>query len=112
GSGLFRLVEKVRGVTAHTAADCCVNCKTASAAYAHEHINPCVYEVFANLAMHGLGPIAKFEHLPQHSNPPLRRFPLQHVDHESNSVRVGVVAIVQNGDLAPHAAFTAHRPWL
>jgi hypothetical protein len=58
--------------------------------------------------MQRLSPAAKFEHLPQHRDPPPGRRVPQHVQHGPDRIRIGVVAIVKNQNSAVIATFTAH----
>ena len=111
-SGFCGVVEKKRGAGPKACTLGCVQRATGRAAYSDEHINPLLRGVSAYVAMQGLGPAAKFEHLPQNRDPPPRRRVPQHVQHGPHRIRIGVVAIVINQnaavvETAPRAFFRA-----
>jgi len=81
---------------------------TGLAAYPYKHINSTLRHVAAYVAMEGLGPASKLEHLPQHGDAPFGwRFP-QHVDHHARRIGIGVIAIVQNHNAGVLQALAAH----
>src|SRR4029453_7438466 len=63
-TGLFRMLEKIRGALVESRADGGIYHLTGHAAYPNEHINAAFDDITAYVAMQALGPTAEFEHLP------------------------------------------------
>src|SRR5207248_3773528 len=93
-----RLIEKVRGAGPEASAPSCIQHETGGAAYPNEHINPTLRDISSYIAMEGLSPTAKLEHLAQDSDSAARRRVLKDIHHRAHRVRIRVVAIVINRD--------------
>ena len=105
---LLRVFEKKSGVAGQASDNRRLYQEQGVAAYPYEHSHSTPSSIFTHFPVQRLGPSAEFEHLAQYSDFPLRRDIPQHIQHSANSVRIRVVAIVNNSDTIARDSLAAH----
>src|SRR5260370_1892198 len=102
-ASLVGIFKKKRGVNCLTSFPGSINQMAGRAAYANEHINPCLRDIATYVVVQGLGPTSEFEHLPQHGDAPRGWCIPEHVDHYARRARLRAVAIAQTQNApVPH----------